>query len=143
MQKLLSVAANFVFPTDVKTDHDEERADFLAEAKATYLDKDGVEFTMSTDDELEDAILQFFRGNQCGKKEVHSWTVSVTVHKDDCMLCPLLQEVVLGESTMTGSCLLLALSVAVILIKSYCVDALVSSRNGMLNLVINNGGDGM
>lgn len=54
-KKLLSVAAGFVA---VKENDGKGLEAFLAKAKATYLDEDGDEVRVSSDEELKDAFLQ-------------------------------------------------------------------------------------
>lgn len=133
IRKLLVVAANFVDPN----------VNVVDEATVTYIDKDGVEFTISTDEELEDAILQYIRESQ--KK---SLLIKVTVPKDECMLCgPIIvrkvgKEAVLGKSNSWQIVLFASLMIFRTLTNLDVDEYLIPTRLVVLKLKIDNGGDG-
>jgi len=56
LSKLLAVAAGFILNEGIIDDV--QREDLIAQAKATYLDEDGDEVNVSSDNEVKDAFLQ-------------------------------------------------------------------------------------
>ena len=57
--KLMKIAAGFVLPENRKEDA-AAFASFVSKAKATYVDEDGDEITMTTSNELDDAFVHLF-----------------------------------------------------------------------------------
>jgi len=77
---MVSVAAIFVDPKS--KDSHAERSDFLARAKATYLDEFGDKVTVSSDEELEDGYSQFICDTlNCSGKSTQ-FCITVTIPKD-------------------------------------------------------------
>lgn len=97
IRNLISIASNFVYP---KNDENKmNRAYFLDNATATYFDKDGVEITMSSDDELEDAVLRFLR--ELDSKPLNAREIlDVTVRSP---WLPVVQEVVPSAAVVCRS----------------------------------------
>lgn len=77
---MMSVAASFVDPKS--KDSHAERSDFLARAKATYLDEFGDKVTVSSDEELDDGYYQYIAValNRSGKRT--QFCITVTIPKD-------------------------------------------------------------
>jgi len=73
-EKMMSLAASFALPED-KLD-DAGVATFAVKAKATYIDEDGDEITMTSNDELDDAFLQIL-------KMAKPFLITVTIPQDE------------------------------------------------------------
>ena len=72
-EKMMSLAASFALPKNEV--NDAGLATFTAKAKATYVDEDGDEITMTSNDELDDAFLQVL-------EKAKPFVITVTVPQD-------------------------------------------------------------
>jgi len=80
-EKMMSLAASFVLPEKYVTDAG--LATFTAKAKVTYIDEDGDEITMTSNDELDDAFLQVLLPlTKNLPSKVKPFVITVTVPQD-------------------------------------------------------------